>query len=50
MVQKYDLLAEKFHQNYLTEKERGRKTMNLALDKAHKQLITAGEYSVEQGQ
>lgn len=49
MAKKYDLLASKFHQAYLTEKGRGRKSMHLAMEKAHKQLVAAGEFSAEQG-
>lgn len=49
MAQKYDLLASKFHQAYLKEKGRGREAMTLAMEKAHKQLVAAGEFSAEQG-
>jgi isocitrate dehydrogenase len=49
LTQKYDLLANSFHLIYLAGKERGRKAMALAMDKAHHQLIESGEFSAEQG-
>lgn len=50
LEQKYDLLASKFNELYLAGKERGRESMNVALEKAHEQLIALGEFSAEQGE
>ena len=50
LTQKYDLLANKFHHTYLAGKERGRKAMTIALEKAHQQLVEAQEFNAEQGQ
>lgn len=49
LTEKYDLLATSFHRTYLAGKQRGRRAMTLAMNKAHHQLIDAGEFSAEQG-
>jgi len=49
MEEQYDKLASKFNELYLAGKERGRESMSVALDKAHEQLTTLGEFSTEQG-
>ena len=50
LAQQYDKLAGKFHEIYMAGKERGREAMSIAMDKAHKQLSTLGEFSAEQGE
>jgi len=45
----YDQLAGKFGELYLAGKERGRESMSVALDQAHEQLTSLGEFSAEQG-
>ena len=49
LAQQYDKLAGKFNELYLTGKERGRDAMTVALDKAHEQMSTLGEFSAEHG-
>ena len=49
LAQQYDKLASKFNELYLAGKERGREAMSVALDKAHEQMTSLGEYSAEQG-
>lgn len=50
LVRQYDLLASKFNELYLAGKERGRESMSVALEKAHKQMTALGEVSAEQGE
>ena len=50
LEQQYDMLANKFNEIYLAGKERGRESMSVALEKAHKQLTSLGEFSEEQGE
>lgn len=49
LEQQYDTLASKFNELYLAGKERGREAMSVALEKAHGQLTSLGEFSEEQG-
>ncbi|MEN6586944.1 MAG: hypothetical protein ABFE02_12970 [Sulfuricella sp.] len=49
LARQYDLFASKFNELYLSGKERGREAMSVALEKAHEQLTTLGEFSAEQG-
>jgi len=49
LAQQYDKLASKFNELYLAGKERGREAMSVALDKAHEQMTSLGEFSAEQG-
>ena len=46
----YDKLADKFTEVYLAGRDRSREAMSQAMDKAHEQLTTLGEFSTEQGQ
>lgn len=48
MIREYDLLANKFHQLYIAGNERGHAAMKTALEASRKQLVAAGEFSVEQ--
>lgn len=50
LARQYDMLASKFNELYLAGKERGRESMSVALEKAHEQLTTLGEFSAEQGE
>lgn len=50
LAEQYDKLASKFNELYLAGKERGRESMSVALDKAHKQLTALGEFSAEHGE
>jgi isocitrate dehydrogenase len=50
LVDQYDKLASKFNELYLAGKERGRESMSVALDKAHEQLASLGEFSAERGE
>lgn len=49
LAHQYDKLASKFNELYLAGKERGRDAMSVALDKAHEQMTSFGEFSAEQG-
>ncbi len=50
LAEQYDKLASTFHEIYAEEKDRGRESMTMALDKAHEQLTALGEFSKEQGE
>lgn len=50
LARQYDLLAKKFKEFYLSGKERGRESMNQALEKAHEQMAALGDISAERGQ
>ena len=49
LAQQYDKLASKFNELYLAGKERGRESMAVALEKAHEQMTSLGEFSAEHG-
>ncbi len=42
LAQYYDKLARQFNELYLAGKERGREAMQVALEKAHKELSALG--------
>ncbi len=50
LAEQYDKLASKFNELYLAGKERGRESMEEALDKAREQLTALGEFSAEHGE
>jgi len=50
LAEQYDKLASKFNELYLAGKERGHESMSVALDKAHEQLTSLGEFSAEHGE
>jgi DNA-directed RNA polymerase subunit RPC12/RpoP len=50
LAQYYDKLARQFNELYLAGKERGREAMQVALEKAHKELSALGEFSTEQSE
>ncbi len=49
LARQYDKLASKFNELYLAGKERGRESMTVALEKAHEQMTTLGEFTAEHG-
>ena len=49
LAQQYDKLASKFNELYLAGKARGRESMAVALEKAHEQMTSLGEFSAEHG-
>jgi len=50
LARQYDKLADKFNEQYMAGKERGREAMTVALEKAHEQLTALGEFSAEHGE
>jgi isocitrate dehydrogenase len=50
LLKKYDLLAKKFRDAYVDGKNRGSDAISEALETAHKQMLDAEEFTVEQGQ
>lgn len=49
LVHNYDLLTQKSTKLYLAGKQRGRKAMTAALEKAQQQMTAAGEITAAQG-
>tara|TARA_R110001583_G_scaffold143191_1_gene295273 strand:+ start:325 stop:831 length:507 start_codon:yes stop_codon:yes gene_type:complete len=49
-AKQYDLLAHKFNELYLAEKERGHDAMDAAMEKAREKLTSLEEFSQQQGE
>ena len=50
LAAQYDKLASTFQEFYAEEKDRGRESMTMALDKAQEKLTALGEFSTERGE